>query len=182
MAGHIAEAQKRFSDAENCFQRLVGDRTAKTPQRWNAEAGLAQVWDDQGRFGEAERQYVKAINTIEQARRSVSHDELRLSFLSAGIAVYGEYIDFLIRHGRPADGLNQAELSRARTLSEGLSTNGQVNSPRATPRVWPQQLAQRLHATLLVYWLGEKHSYLWAVTPSKTACFTLPPDREINPL
>ncbi len=182
MAGHIAEAQKRFSDAENFFQRLVGDRTAKTPQRWNAEAGLAQVWDDQGRFGEAERQYLKAINTIEQARRSVNHDELRLSFLSSGIAVYGEYIDFLIRRGRPTDALNQAELSRARTLSEGLSANDHGAASRAAPHVAPQQLAERVHATLLIYWLGEKRSYLWAVTPSKTECFTLSPASEIDPL
>ena len=182
MAGHISETQRRFSDAENFFQLVLENPTAATPLRWAAEAGLAGVRDDEGRSVEAEQLYRRAIETIEKARQSVSHDELRLSFLSAGIAVYGEYIDFLIRHGRPADALNQAELSRARTLSEGLSTNGQVNSPRATPRVWPQQLAQRLRATLLVYWLGEKHSYLWAVTPSKTACFTLPPDREINPL
>jgi len=182
MAGHIADAQKRFSDAENFFRRVLGDRTAQTRRSWEAEAGLAQVWDDQGRFVEAEQQYLKAIDTIEQARRSVNHDELRLSFLSSGIAVYGEYIDFLIRRGRPADALNQAELSRARTLSEGLSSNGQIESSHAAPRVPPQRLAQRLHATLLVYWLGEKHSYLWAVTPSKTECFTLPPASEIDPL
>ncbi len=182
MAGHIADAQKRFSDAENSFRRVLGDPTVDTRRRWEAGAGLAQVWDNQGRFVEAERQYLKAINTIEQARRSINHDELRLSFLSSGIEVYGAYIDFLIRRGRPADALNHAELSRARTLSEGLSSNGQVESSHAAPHVTPQQLAQRLHATLLVYWLGEKHSYLWTVTPSRTAYFTLPPAPEIDPL
>jgi len=182
MAGHIADAKKRFSDAENFFRRVLGDPTVDTRRRWEAEAGLAQVWDGEGKFVEAERQYLKAINMIEQARRSVNHDELRLSFLSSGIAVYGEYIDFLIRHGRPADALNQAELSRARTLSEGLSSNEQIESSRAASRVPPQQLAQRLHATLLVYWVGEKHSYLWAVTPSKTKYFTLPPAAEIDRL
>ena len=182
MAGHIADAQKRFPEARNSFQRVLGDPTVDTRRRWEAEAGLAQVWDDQGRFLEAERQYLKAINKIEQARQSVNHNELRLSFLSSGIEVYGEYVDFLIRRGRPADALNQAELSRARTLSEGLSSNEQIESSHAAPRVPPQQLAQRLQATLLVYWLGERHSYLWAVTPSKTAYFTLPPAPEIDPL
>ena len=182
MAGHIADAQKHFPEAQNYFQRVLGNRTAGTRERWEAEAGLAQVWDHQGRFAEAERQYLKAINTIEQARRSVNHDELRLSFLSSGIAVYGGYIDFLVRRGRPADALNQAELSRARTLSEGLSSNEQAAASHALPRVSPQQLAQRLHATLLVYWLDEKHSYLWAVTPSKTEYFMLPPASEIDPL
>jgi len=182
MAGHIADAQKRLLDAEDFFRRVLGDPTVDTRRRWEAEAGLAQVWDDQGRFVEAERQYLKAINTIERARQSVNHDELRLSFLSSGIAVYGEYIDFLILRGRPADALNQAELSRARTLSEGLSSNELAAASHTLPRVSPQQLAQRLHATLLIYWLGEKHSYLWAVTPSRTAYFTLPPAAQIDPL
>src|SRR5204862_2236899 len=90
--------------------------------------------------------------------------------------------DFLILRGRPADALHQAELSRARTLSEGLSSNELAAASHTLPRVSPQQLAQRLHATLLIYWLGEKHSYLWAVTPSNTAYFTLPTATEIGPL
>jgi CHAT domain-containing protein len=182
MAGHIANVQKRFPEAQNYFQRILGNPTAGTREHWEAQAGLAQVWDDQGRFPEAERQYLKAINTIEQARRSVDHDELRLSFLSSGIAVYGQYIDFLIRRGRPADALKQAEFSRARTLSEGLSLSGHGESPRVAQQVPPQQLAQRLHATLLIYWLGEKHSYLWVITPSKTEYFMLPPATEIDRL
>jgi len=181
MAGHVADAQKRFSDAENFFQRVLGNPTAETRRRWEAQAGLAQVWDDQGRFVETERQYLKAIETIEKARHSVNHNELRLSFLSSGIAAYGEYIDFLIRRGRPADALNQAELSRARTLAEGLSSDVKSSS-HLKPIERPQQIAQRLHATVLIYWLGEKHSYLWAVTPSKIECFTLPPAAEIDPL
>jgi CHAT domain-containing protein/Flp pilus assembly protein TadD len=182
MAGHIADVQKRFPDAQNFLQRVLGDPTVDTRRRWEAEAGLAQVWDDQGRFVEAERQYLKAINKIEQARRSVNHDELRLSFLSSGIAVYGEYIDFLVRHGRPADALNQAELSRARTLAEGLSSVAKASSP-TRPGVPAQQvLAQRLHATLLLYWLGEEHSYLWVIAPAKTTYFMLPPASEIDAL
>ncbi|MGA2003124.1 MAG: CHAT domain-containing protein, partial [Terriglobales bacterium] len=30
------------------------------------------------------------------------------------------------------------------------------------------------------YWLGEKQSYLWAITPQKTSLFTLPPGKEID--
>jgi CHAT domain-containing protein len=182
LAGHIATAEAHFSDAERLLHRVLAEPNARTAVKWEAEAGLAQVWDDQGRFAEAERQYLKAINTIEKARQSINHDELRLSFLSSGIEVYGEYIDFLIRRGRPADALNQAELSRARTLAEGLSANDQAKTSHIVPRVLPQQLAKRFHATLLVYWIGEKHSYLWAVTPSKTEYFTLPPATDIDPL
>jgi CHAT domain-containing protein len=182
LAGYIATAEKHFNDAETLFQRVLAEPSANSPDKWRAEAGLAQVWEDQGRFVEAERQYLKAIDTIEKARQSVNHNELRLSFLSSGIEVYGQYIDFLIGRGRSEDALNQAELSRARTLTEGLSANEQGAAYRVAPHVSPQQLAQRFHATLLIYWLGEKHSYLWAVTPSKTASFMLPPAGEVDPL
>lgn len=182
IAGHIATAQKRFADAQNFFQRVLADPKAEARRRWEAEAGLAHVWEDQGRFPDAERQYLRAINTIEQARRSVNHDELRLSFLSSGMEVYGGYIDFLIRRGRSADALNQADLSRARTLAEGLSSDSQGVASQASTRLSPQKLARRTHATLLFYWLGEKNSYLWVIAPQKTTVLTLASDLEIGPV
>jgi len=42
-----------------------------------------------------------------------------------------------------------------------------------------RQIAQRVDATLLFYWLGEKQSYLWAISPARIAVFALPPRREI---
>ena len=181
LAGHIAAAEKRFGDADQFFHRVLSGPSPDAPLRWQAEAGLAGVRDGEGKPKEAERLYLQAIDTIEKARHSIDHDELRLSFLSSGIAVYGDYIDFLVRHGRSADALRQAELSRARTLGEGLSSVAKAAS-RTIPSVQPQQLAQRLHGTLLFYWLGEEHSYLWAITPTKTLHFALPPALEIDPL
>jgi CHAT domain-containing protein len=181
LAGHIAAAEKRFSGADQFFHRVLSGPSPDAPLRWQAEAGLAGVRDDEGKPMEAEQLFLQAIDTIEKARHSINHDELRLSFLSSGIAVYGDYIDFLVRHGRSANALRQAELSRARTLAEGLSPDEKTSS-RTTPSVPPQQLAQRLHATLLFYWLGEEHSYLWVVTPTKTSYFALPPASEIDRL
>jgi CHAT domain-containing protein len=180
-AGHIAAAEKSFSDADQFFHRVLSGPSPDAPLRWQAEAGLAGVRDGEGKPIEAERLYLQAIDTIEKARHSIDHDELRLSFLSSGIAVYGEYIDFLVRHNRSADALNLAELSRARTLAEGLSSNAKASS-RTIPSVQPQQLAQRLHATLLFYWLDEEHSSLWVITPTKTAYFAMPPASEIDQL
>jgi CHAT domain-containing protein len=180
-AGHIAAAEKRFGDADQFFHRVLSGPSPDAPLRWQAEAGLAGVRDSEKKPIEAERLYLQAIDTIEKARHSIDNDELRLSFLSSGIAVYGDYIDFLVRHGRSARALRQAELSRARTLGEGLSSAAKPTS-RTIPGGQPQQLAQRLHATLLFYWLGEEHSYLWAITPTKTLHFALPAASEINPL
>ncbi|HEY6385264.1 MAG TPA: CHAT domain-containing protein [Candidatus Acidoferrum sp.] len=182
LAGRIATANSRYSDARAFFQRVLADSSVEPQLRWQAQAGIAQVLDRQADPVGAEKQYLEAIETIENARRSINHDELRLSFLSTGIEVYGDYIDFLIRHARTADALNQAELSRARTLAEGLSSNGPSAALHVAPRVQPQKLAQRMKATLLFYWVGQEHSYLWVITPAKTTCHTLPPATEIDPL
>ena len=181
LAGHIAVAEKRFSDADQFFQGVLSGPSPDAPLRWQAEAGLGGVRDGEGKPIEAEGLYLLAIDIIEKARQSINHDELRLSFLSSGIAVYGKYIDFLVRQGRPADALNQAELSRARTLAEGLSADAKENSQSKTD-VRAQRLALRLHATLLFYWLGEEHSYLWAISPAKMTYFVLPPALEIDAL
>jgi CHAT domain-containing protein/Tfp pilus assembly protein PilF len=181
LAGQIATAKQRYAEAEQRFREVLDDKTSGTPLRWQAQVGLAAVRDRQGKVAEAEDLYKTAIATIEAARSSVGHEDLRLSFLSSGIAVYGDYIDFLIRQGRAEDALRQADLSRARTLAEGLSANAVTKSPSDSAER-PQRLAERLRATLLVYWLGEKRSYLWAVTPTKTQCFKLPPAAEIDAL
>ncbi|MGC1418356.1 MAG: CHAT domain-containing protein [Candidatus Acidiferrum sp.] len=182
LAAEIAAANGRSSVAEKLFGSILADSSSKPQSRWKAEAGIAKVRDAKGQFAEAERHYLRAISIIEKARRSIHHDELRLSFLSSGIAVYGDYIDFLIRRDRPGDALEQAELSRARTLEEGLSSDEQTMPARVTPQPEPRHLAQRLKATLLFYWLGEHRSYLWAVTPSRTTHFYLPGTAQIDPL
>src|SRR5258708_10589121 len=115
------------------------------------------------------------------ARSSVRTEEFRLSFLSTAISFYSDYIEFLISHKRIEDALQVAELSRARTLAEGLATT--TNAASRVPRgVQPQLIAQKLKASLLFYWIGQKNSYLWVITPVKTSYFKLPPASVINPL
>jgi hypothetical protein len=102
-----------------------------------------------------------------------------VSFLSRGIEFYDDYIGFLIAPGRQTDALEVGELSRARTLEDGL--RGSVRHTKSSSKnTQPQLSARRLGATLLFYWLGDKHSYLWVITPVKTTCLTLPAASEIN--
>jgi CHAT domain-containing protein len=179
-AGRIDTAKGDFSAAEGMYQRVLSDSNAGPEFRWASYAGLARTRDAQSNYPDAERLFLKSIDTIEQARQSVYHDALRLNFLTSGIAIYGQYIDFLIRRGRPADALKEAELSRARTLEEGLGSTTR-STKMASSNIPPPQLAQRLKATLLFYWLGEQHSYLWVITPQQTDYFTLPAAAEIDP-
>jgi len=181
IAGQIESARQHYQQSEKLLNNVINDPSAGTALKWEAEARLAKVYAGERLPGKAEKEYQRSIATIETARSSVNTEEFRLTFLSSGIEFYDDYIDFLIRQERPADALQVAELSRARTLAEGLSSDAKASSPPTRGRP-PQQLAQRLHATLLVYWLGEKHSYLWVIAPAKTTYFTLPPVSEIDGL
>jgi CHAT domain-containing protein len=181
LSGRIETSKHNFREAEDLFQKVIQDTNADRPLKWEAQARLAKMDDEKGLSAKAEQEYRSSIDTIETARRSVSRDDLRLSFLSGAIDFYDNYIDYLTQHRRPNDALRVAELSRARTLSEGLAA-APDSVTKLTRRDPPQQIASQLNATLLFYWLGQKHSYVWVITPAQVASFALPPAPEIDPL
>jgi CHAT domain-containing protein len=179
LSGRIEAKKGNFAEAEKDFRRVLDDAGAETALRWSVQARLAELDDARGLPVQAEQEYRKSIGTFESARSSVNADDLRLSFLSGAIEFYDDYVSFLLRRGRPDDALAVAELSRAQTLEEGLASGTEAATiPNRSVRA--RALAGRLKATLLFYWLGEEHSYLWAITPEKTAQFTLPPAPEID--
>ncbi len=121
--GRIDQAKHEYSQAEKSFREVIEDPKADASQRWRAEARLARVYADMGQSAKAEAEFRRSVAEIEAARSSVRAEDLRLSFLSSAITFYNDYIDFLIRQRRAADALRVAELSRARTLEEGLSAS-----------------------------------------------------------
>lgn len=180
LAGRIATKRKDFAQAEIRFRRVIQDPAAETFLKWEAEAGLAELYDSKSLRALADQEYRKSINTFELDRSAIDRDDLRLSFLARGIASYDAYIDFLIRQGRSQEALKVADQSRARTLEEGLASTAQL--PSVSPsNLHPQEIARKL-APLLFYWIGQNHSYLWVITPTKTNCFKLPPASVIDPV
>ena len=178
LTARISQAHREFDQAERLFKQIITDSKEDQSARWQAQAHVARVYEDENQPTKAEQEFTHSLETIQTARSSVSEEEFRLSFLSSSIAFYGDYIDFLISQGRPDDALKVAEKSRATTLEEGL--RGTVTGPKPSTRdSQPQKLAGHLRATLLFYWLGEKHSYLWVITPEMTTHLTLPPALEI---
>jgi CHAT domain-containing protein/Tfp pilus assembly protein PilF len=179
IAGKIAAARKQYPRAEALLGTVIRGQATGTATRWEAEARLAKVFDDEGNPAKAEREYRRSVETIEAARQSVGQDELRLTFLSSAVEFYDDYVDFLIAHGRADAALQVAELSRAATLAAGLLQTHGRNSVLPTP-LTAMHLARHLHSTLLFYWLGENHSYLWAITRTKIEIFQLPPSGDIE--
>lgn len=181
VAARIEASEKHYEEARRLLEGLIAEPTAETAMKWEAEARLATVFDDEGKWEPAEKEYQKAIGTIETARASLTSDDFRLTFISGGIEFYEDYVDFLMAHDRPDDALRVAELSRARTLTEGLASASQAAS-LSTRNLKPQQVAHKMRATLLFYWIGQKKSHLWVITPTTTAHFDLPRASEIEPL
>ena len=179
--GRIAGGNKQYADAERLLGGIISSMTATKPLKWEAQARLAKTLDEEGKVEAAEKQYQETIRKIESARAGRAREEWRFSFLTTSIEFYEDYVDFLVTHGRPGDALKVAELSRSRTLVEGLATN---ESPgQANLGAWrPEQVAQKVKCNLLFYWIGRNRSYVWAISPEKTKYFELAKAAEIVPL
>lgn len=166
--------------AEKSFQQIAADSHSDSSQKWGAQAGLAKIFAEKGAGKEAEQEYRHLLETINQVRSSVQTEELRLPFLSSVISLYDDYIDFLVAHRRVQDALQVAELSRSRTLAEGLG-RGTRSVSLSAANFHPEQLARRMNSILLFYWTGPEHSYLWVISPVKISCLPLPKNSEIDP-
>lgn len=179
--GNIAAEEHNYANAEESFREVIADPKADQSQKWEGEAGLARIYAVTGQSAKAESEFRRCVSLVEAVRSSVRAEDLRLSFLSSAIAVYDDYVDFLVSRHRLEDALQLAELSRSRTLEEGLSSKAEA-SWSFTQVVRQQQVAQKLKATLLFYWIGHNHSYLWVIAPARTVYFELPKASEIEPV
>jgi CHAT domain-containing protein/tetratricopeptide (TPR) repeat protein len=181
LRGAIAESKKDYQGAEKSFLAVMQELQASPFQRWKAQAELAKVYAEEGLDAKADTDFRQSLETMEKARASVQSEGHRLSFLSNTIIFYNNFVEYLISRHRIQDALQVTELSRARTLAEGL---GAMSTTLTFPlrNFYPQRIAQRRKAVLLVYWLAPQQSYLWAITPEKTGFFTIAKQSEIQSL
>ncbi len=177
--GQVAARRGNTAVAESTFLEIERDKLCPVFLKWEAEHSLARLYEDENRPDAASREYRAALSTFESARDDVRHEDSQLSFLTNAARIYDDSVHFLVAQGKTAEALRWADYSRARALAEGLGllAKGAAGGP---PPLDPQQIARRAHGAILFYWLGEKQSYLWAITPHKTSLFTLPPAAEID--
>ena len=177
--GLIAARSQDGAAAERIFREVEQDRNGNASLKWRAEHGLAQLYEDQKRADNADREYRAALATFETARSSLRRNDSRLPFSNNASRIYNDYVHFLVARGKTDDALRWADYSRARTLADGLGLLAKGSST-GPPALHPRQIAQRAGGTLLFYWLGEKQSFLWAITPRRTWVLPLPPSHEID--
>jgi CHAT domain-containing protein len=166
-------------EAERLFREVELDSNVSLSLKWRSQHGLARLYEAQQRLQDADREYRSALTTFEAARTSVQRGDSRLPFSNNARLIYDDYIHFLVGQGKTNDALQWADHSRARTLAEGLRLLPKTGSfsPAALNA---QSVARRSGANVLFYWLGEKVSYLWVITPQNCSVFPLPPAAEIN--
>ncbi len=178
--GHVAARRHDTQQAEKIYREIEQDPKSHVFLKWEAEHSLAQLYEDENQFDSAEREYRAALNTFEGARYSL-HEDTSLPFPANAAGIYDDYIHFLVNRKQAIEALQIAEYQRGRTLAEGLGVlqKGAAFKPEVLNA---QQIARKVGGTILFYWLGEKQSYLWTITPQKTTIFVLPPRSEIEPM
>jgi CHAT domain-containing protein len=177
--GQVAARRGQVAEAKSTFRNVEQDKVCPLFLKWEAEHSLARLYEDEKHPDAANREYRVALATFEAARDQVRHEDSQLSFLTNAARIYDDYVHFLVARGKTDDALRWADYSRARTLAEGLGLLAKGGSA-GPPSLNLQQIARRAEGTVLFYWLGEKQSYLWAITPRRTSLFTLPPGAEID--
>jgi CHAT domain-containing protein len=177
--GRVAARLHDTTAAENAFHEVAQSPDCPVFLKWEAERSLARLYEDGSQFDAANREYRTALTTFEAARSELKHEDSRLPFLSNASRIYDDYIHLLVARGRAAEALQVADYSRGRTLAEGLGLLRKGSSFKVD-RLDAPGVARRAGGTIFFYWLGDRGSYLWAVTPEKTTLFSLPASAEIE--
>jgi len=188
MRALIETHQARFDDAQKTLNTVYTSPALTPSTRWEVENATANIYSAQNRSAEAETWYRKAIFTFEQQRSSLHDEETRLPFFSNANQLYRDYVDHLVRQGKTEQSLLVLDAGRARTLREGLSpqdaqspglTRGAAKN-RNLPSTNPIAISRALGGVVIEYSLGQKVSYLWAITPTQVRLFNLPGQTEID--
>ena len=176
--GMLAAAQNQNQRAEVLIRAVQNNPVSPTMTRLDAGEELAKLFERQGKKGDAERTYRSTLDSFESARAQLRNEDSRLPFAANATSIYDHYIHLLVEEGKSDQALAAADQSRARTLAQGLGVVESKASFRPAT-LNPREIARETGATLLFYWLGDKGSYLWAITPAKTTLIELPPQKEI---
>ncbi len=157
-------------DAEALYKAILQSAKGLPPGDilWSAYAQLALIQERAGKAGEARRDFENALAAIEASRSQQKVADYQITFLSALIRFYQQYVDFLLRQNDSNAALAVADSSRASVLTQGLVLHRQADF---TSRI--EQQAGKAKSALLFYWLAPMNSYVWIITSKGAVCVRL---------
>jgi CHAT domain-containing protein len=170
--GRLAWRQHDNSAAERAYRQVAVSTDAPDFLKWEAQRSLAHLYEDEKHADAAAREYRTALSTFEAARSGLRSEHSNLTFLSNATRIYDDYIHLLLSQGKIDEALQVADYDRGRTLREGLGLAKKGDQFAPEPLDAPD-IARRAGGTVLFYWLGEKQSYVWVITPRATRLFPL---------
>jgi CHAT domain-containing protein len=176
----LATRQEDNRNSERLLLQVKHDSAEDPALQAEIEGAIADFYAGKQQATKADLWYRKSIRSFEQQRAAVEDEELRLSFFANGDALYRRYADFLIASRKPDSALELLDVGRARTLAEGLGLDKEKPKMRSEQTDDVQAVAHKLDSTILFYSLGQKNSWLWAITPHHTRLFPLPAQSAIE--
>jgi CHAT domain-containing protein len=148
--------------------------------QWLAESTLAHIYSDAGQQKDADQWFRRSIETFQHQRSSLTSVDSTIPFLENGADLYANYTEHLIGEHRTDEALSLIDQSRAESLTDGLHLS-RPEKRQSSQDLNPRSIATRLQATILVYSLRPKTSYLWAITPTRQQFYTIAGSETILP-
>ncbi len=190
--GYVYLGLQDYEEAENLFKQAV--TTAQKKQLyntlWEAYFGLGKIKEKTGSFQEAGRSYGSSIEAVEKAKQSIVLDLHNAGFVQSKLKVYESLMDlFYSLHkndslrGYGEKMFQVAERAKAQVLIKNLENiriknKAKIGQDKEDPRAYQlneiQNYLEKNRAVIFEYFLGEKRSYLFVVTPQDLKIFPLP--------
>jgi CHAT domain-containing protein len=108
-------------EAEVLFQDILGHEKSMTQLSYQCHYGLGQLKAQKGDLDGAYKDYQRAINQIEEARRAIRWDEFRTSFLKDKLGIYQDMVLLCLQRGDQETALEYVEQAKSSALVDLLS-------------------------------------------------------------
>ena len=110
--------------------------------RWRLQFGRGRAFEMLGRFEDALREFLEAVEVIERTRHQLSTDRARTGYLDDKREVYSALVRLLLRLNRPAEAFQVAERLRAEGYLELVTRSAALSGAR--PGAVPSDLLARI--------------------------------------
>ncbi|MBV9765681.1 MAG: CHAT domain-containing protein [Acidobacteriaceae bacterium] len=174
----IAQHRGNAEQAISSYRKAIELGTASPSLLWQAYAGLGSTFATCGDVANAKVSFEHALRVIEQNRSEQSLTEYKITFLSALIHFYQEYVALLMSRNEIEKALEVADSSRASVLTEDVTRTTAADHKHLVSDV--QKAARRADTVFVFYWLAPSQSYMWVLTPQELKAIGLPGERQIT--
>jgi tetratricopeptide (TPR) repeat protein len=181
--GRLLVARGRLAEAEAVFQQCLraAQESGSAEGQWSAREGLGRTAAARGDLAGALAHFERALHEIERVRAGLAREGWRAGYFGDKRAVYAATVDVLWRMERRSRGRGAARAlevvqgAKARDLLDAL---GAGRAPAAPLRA--AEIRERAgEGTVLEYFFGEDHLYLWTIRRSGLRMADLGPKRPV---